>query len=206
MRHIIPCLLVACLSMPSLAQVHMELASQSYLVIEGRSTINRFACKTDALSGQGRLSADGGYAVLSLAVRDLDCGKTQMNRDLRTAMKAKDHPEIRFELVDASRAGSTGRLIVIGELTIAGVSRRIDIRPRAKETEPGVYRLRGEKQLRMSDFGVNPPTALAGLIKAHDEIMVRFDLVARTSDLTVCLEPSITDSHRTAPALSSLYQ
>jgi hypothetical protein len=38
--------------------------------------------------------------------------------------------------------------------------------------------LTGKQRLLMSDFGIDPPTALLGLIRARDRILVRFDLVA----------------------------
>jgi hypothetical protein len=36
----------------------------------------------------------------------------------------------------------------------------------------------GSLQVRMTDFGVEPPTALFGLVKAHDDILIRFHLMA----------------------------
>ena len=38
------------------------------------------------------------------------------------------------------------------------------------------FRLRARLPLRMTDFGVTPPTALFGMVKAKDDLVVTFDL------------------------------
>ncbi|MGH9361260.1 MAG: hypothetical protein ACRD2T_05030, partial [Thermoanaerobaculia bacterium] len=40
----------------------------------------------------------------------------------------------------------------------------------------GRYRITGALELKMTDFGIQPPTALMGLIRAGDGLRVRFDL------------------------------
>jgi hypothetical protein len=42
----------------------------------------------------------------------------------------------------------------------------------------GTYQATGSLPLLMSDFGIDPPTAMFGLIKVHDQITVRFKLIA----------------------------
>jgi hypothetical protein len=46
----------------------------------------------------------------------------------------------------------------------------------AQRLSPTRFRIRAELPLKMTDFGVTPPTALFGAVRAHDALEVRFDL------------------------------
>ena len=40
---------------------------------------------------------------------------------------------------------------------------------------PDRFRIRAEMPVRMTDFGITPPTALFGIVKARNELTVRFE-------------------------------
>ena len=67
-------------------------------------------------------------------------------------------------------------LRVEGEITLAGTSRPVTIDVTATQLAPNRFRLRGGLPLRMTDFGIQPPVALFGLIRARDELWVSVDL------------------------------
>lgn len=168
------------------APLQAAVLSESRVAITGTSTLNRFECEAGSVQGTGRFENGRAEARVTVPVKAFDCGKSRMNHDLREAMKASKNPEIRFELTDVehveSEPGKAGRLRVTGYLTIAGETRTVAFEASAERREGGKYRARGRSELRMSDFGVTPPTALAGLIRAHDQIVVHFDLLASISN------------------------
>ncbi|GIV59584.1 YceI family protein [Rhodocaloribacter litoris] len=185
------------------AQQRVVLAEESRLWIEGQTSVNRFACEARSFAGEGVLAggnvlsgspakrgASRGIqrhvARLVVPVRQFDCGKDRMNADLYEALKAETHPEIVFELEEAEVVGprrdSTVALRVDGRLRIAGVENDITLTVTAWPAGAGRYRARGGYPLRMSDYGVDPPRALLGLIRVQDQIVVRFDLVAVPAD------------------------
>jgi hypothetical protein len=43
----------------------------------------------------------------------------------------------------------------------------------------GRLRAMGSKAIKMTDYNVEPPTAMLGLVKAENELTVHFDLIAR---------------------------
>jgi hypothetical protein len=49
----------------------------------------------------------------------------------------------------------------------------------------GALRARGAVAMRMTDFGIKPPTGLFGLIRSRNEITVRFDLVVSGQTIVV---------------------
>lgn len=160
-------------------QTRVALVEGSRVQVDGTSTVNRFACATAVLRGEGELRDDGADAQLVVPIATLDCGHSRMNRDLQKTMRANEYPDIRFELVDADAAVTDGRITVRGLLTIAGVTREIAVRPREIIEEGGGYRVRGEIMVRMSEFGLDPPRVLAGLVRVRDEIVVRYDVLAK---------------------------
>ncbi|NNF04982.1 MAG: YceI family protein [Rhodothermales bacterium] len=114
----------------------------------------------------------------------LDCGLPAMNRDLRESLKVDMQPTIDFrlgrtELLAApEKNGGLYLLRAHGWLSLAGTERQIDVILEGERTDTGTLRGWGSKDLRMSDFGIKPPSALFGLVRAHDEITVRFNFIA----------------------------
>lgn len=167
------------------AQLKASVLPDSRLVIEGRSTVSGFECDARTLKGSGTFQNGQAGAKLVVPVSSFDCGMSRMNRDFHEAMDADDHPEIVFELADVEATGRLehgSHLIVKGRLSIAGTTREVRIQAQAEQVYEGLYRVRGERELFMTDFGIEPPTALAGLVRTQDRINVRFDLLAATTE------------------------
>jgi hypothetical protein len=137
-----------------------------------------------------RLDGDGEQAAgwdadveLRIPIQALECGNAAMEHDMRKALRAAQYPEIgyRFVRLGEARYAPAGAvpafaLRVEGEITLAGASRPVTIDVTATRIAPGRFRLRGGLPLRMTDFGIEPPVALLGLIRARDELWVSIDL------------------------------
>lgn len=172
----------------------VRLESGSRIWIEGRSNVNRFECTAGAFEGHAHLrnepgtdrsTWDGGRIDLSveITVRSFECGRDRMNRDLYDALRSDEHQQITFRYRDTDvffMDPQTGlySLKVIGDLTVAGKTREITFPADGRLLEEGKMRVTGEKLIRMSDYDIEPPTGLLGLVRAEDELNVRFDLIA----------------------------
>lgn len=182
------------LAWPAQGQVRVALQDGSRIWIEGSSNVNAFTCRAREIQGQGRVPDMTGTSdtdattraeiALTVPVRTFDCGKRQMNEDLYQALQVRSHPTIHYELDEAEVVArpqgtdATYRLEARGYLTIAGTTRPVTLDLTARRLAEGRFRAQGSLPLLMTDFGVEPPTALLGLVRAHDRIVVRFDLVA----------------------------
>ncbi len=161
-----------------------ELAPESRFWIDGTATTGPWTCEADDVSGSGTIGGRDLAAEVAVPVRAFDCGVGPMNRDLRRALRAEAHPAIEFSLeraeaLDAEpRPGDWVRVRAVGTLRLAGTDRRITVLAEGRRRPDGRVDLRGEQPLRMSDFGVRPPSHALGLVRAHDPITVRFDLTA----------------------------
>jgi len=126
--------------------------------------------------------------VLRVPISTLRCGNKIMERDMNHALRADRFPEIEFRftalhgVVNHDIDEHTYRFIIGGVLTLAGVARNIEVCVVAARLAPQRFRIQAELPLRMTDFGIAPPTALFGVIKSHDDLRVRFDLVLQASE------------------------
>lgn len=173
----------------------VTLDPSSEIRIEGSSTLGRFDCVASSFRGSGAVApnakeaartrpaaaGEGARANLSVEVASFDCGMGAMNRDLVRALQGHAHPQIEFKMKHAhviDRDDDRARIHVTGTIQIAGVEQSIATVVQAEQIATRRFRVTGSKRLFMTDFGISPPTALLGLIRADDRITVNFDLVA----------------------------
>jgi len=141
----------------------------------------------------GQISADQlqlspglrAIAELSVPVMSLHGDSQGMDRDMYSALKAPQYPSIQYRLEKAQDAQvrqdpTTGKpaflLRVTGALTVAGVQRTLATELTIERDASQHYLVHAQIPIRMTDFGVTPPTALLGLIRARDSLSVIFDL------------------------------
>ena len=120
---------------------------------------------------------------LRIPVTTFRCGNRVMESDMRRALKADQHAFVEFVFrqlqggiehdIDSGRY----RAELIGDLTLAGVTKRIVLELSAERVSRTKFRFRSQLPLRMTQFGVTPPSALFGAIKARDHLTVHFDLL-----------------------------
>lgn len=171
----------------AVAQTRVTVDPDSRLWIEGSSTVNKFTCDAGRIDGEAILDRGRSEAEVVIPVDTFDCGKSRMNKDFYKALKGDAYPRIHFELTDAavgSAHGSGFDVTVSGRLTISGVTRNISLVSQGRKQSDGQFRVVGKLPLSMRDFNIEPPTAFAGLIRAHDRIVVAFDLVATLDGAT----------------------
>ncbi|REL33208.1 YceI family protein [Rhodohalobacter sp. SW132] len=161
----------------------------SRLWIEGRSNVNQFSCRAERYNSNIKPpAADTTIEVeVDIAVAGFECGKRRMNRDLNDALMSEEHPFISFEYTDTrsmdfSDSSDQYRLLVAGNLTVAGHTRQIEFPMEAYVQQDGTIRATGKTELRMTDYNVEPPTALLGIVKVDDLFTVHFELFASTRD------------------------
>ena len=196
----IPLLLTLLIGSASPANAQRYVISpKSELWIAGTSTLNAFECRAKTLSFDYEVAHQiqgSGFTVpgvsLVVPVRSLDCENRRMNRDLQDALQADDFPDIRLDvlkidLVPEAQADveqmNTPSVDVYVTMTLAGVSREILIQMTGWLDEDLNLHGVGALEVKMTDFDVDPPTALFGLVKAHDDITIRFHLTAQASEV-----------------------
>lgn len=99
-----------------------------------------------------------------------------MDKKTKKALMAEEHPVIRFTLPNATVLTPGRTNYIQGTLKIAGVSKTIDLAVAVNQTSSGELVCTGKKDLKMTDFKIDPPTALMGAMKTGDDISVKFSV------------------------------
>lgn len=152
--------------------------------LEGTFTLGRFKCTATEVRGELRgvdgetREANGSDATITVPVERVRCGNDAMEEDLYRAVNSTVHPNIYYR---ANRAavyvadGEARRVVIAGTLELNGVKRPVTVRAVADAPDtPG--RVVGSATFLLTEFGVKPPTAMLGLIRAGNKIVIRFDL------------------------------
>ncbi len=153
--------------------------------------MNQFNCRAERYNTtftQPRPEHDRVDVEVDIAVSGFECGKRRMNRDLKEALRSEDFPSISFDYKETlsmtfDDTQDQYLLTIAGYLTVAGHKKEIEFPMEAIALEDGTLRASGQTELRMSDYNVEPPTALLGLVKVDDRLTVHFELFANTSNL-----------------------
>lgn len=126
--------------------------------------------------------------TLQVPVKEIESGKGGMNNKIYGALKEEDHPNITFALdevtnISSSTEDTTFTLSLSGSLTVAGNTRDITINNvKGVQHAGGVYQYTGSTSMKMTDFDVEPPSAMFGAIKAGDKITVSFDVFMKADN------------------------
>lgn len=119
---------------------------------------------------------------LRIPVTTLRCGNRQMERDMYRALRSDAYPTIEFRFaeliggVNHDIDGGNYHAKIAGVLTLAGARRNVSIDVVAERVSRDRFRLHARLPLRMTDFSITPPTALFGMVRAKDDLVVQFDL------------------------------
>lgn len=198
---IIP-LLLSIRPAPEFREVSFFIEGDSELSLKGSSNVNEFACICLCVNESQRhfLQIETGnysqYAEfdqtnLRLETESLDCGHRGINKDLYKTLESENHPFIVIELRKARLKEARTISTAVGEwsnitaqtaITIAGVTRDVEMDVKGKRLDDGRYRFVCSKDLFMSDFQIDPPKPLFGLIKVNDLIQINIDLTVRLAE------------------------
>ena len=158
----------------------------SSLKVLGTSNIHDWEIEAEDVQGDLKAQIEDGQLVqideLNFAVvaENLKSGKGGMDKNTYKALDTDKHQRITYQLQNVKNIDCTlktnCKVTTSGYLTIAGTKKLIDLTFDAKVTGDKIT-LNGNQRLRMTDFKVDPPTAMFGTITTGDEINIQFQTV-----------------------------
>lgn len=176
----------------------VSVTPDSKLWIDGTSNLHSWTCNATSLEASievdpiaaSKLDVAAPKALkrvqVQVPVKAIKCGHGGMDDNLYKALKADGSPNISyilatFEAVPGDEA-DTFTLHTAGTLSVAGVENKITMDVTATRLPDGSVRATGVVPIKMTDYGVQPPTAIFGRLKTGNEVKVNFELTvgART--------------------------
>jgi polyisoprenoid-binding protein YceI len=164
----------------------LYLLSTEYTVtIDGTSNLRDWKENVGTVSGamEAQVNQDGSIGLNSIRITmqvlsiKSDMGRVMDNKT-HEALKANVHPEIVFTLNTPLKLTPVRNCItaipINGNLFLAGVCRPVTMLVKTFEISQGKLQFEGYQNLKMTDFGVRPPTALFGTMRASADITIHF--------------------------------
>lgn len=153
--------------------------SNQKFMVKGTSSLHDW--HMEATDGQGEcvLTQTNGIiniqkAEVKFKAEALESGKRGMDKNAYKALKTEDFPWIEFKL-SAFEAKQAGKGLVKGDLTIAGFTKPVTFEVETVQGT-GTITVSGTSAFKLTDFKIDPPTALMGTIKTGDDVTVEFNL------------------------------
>jgi hypothetical protein len=189
--------LIGVLALGAPAQSSYRVGAGTKFFIDGTSTLHDWTAEVQQVEGeltlgkefsQKKLPPPGSpipQARIRCSVKSIVSGKGSVMDDrIYAAFDEPQHPHILFDLQEGKVLSITDeakgifRVSAAGMLSMAGQSRSIRLELEGRRMAPGIYSFSGRHSLRMTEFGMKPPTAMFGQIETGDEVTIRFTLTA----------------------------
>lgn len=168
--------------------------AQSQVWFEAGATLGRFRGTAHDVVGWAQLADTVTFrdtrGRVELMVASFRTGNTLRDRHLRATMQVERYPRIIFVLDEVVRppgpprpgpgdahAADGGRPVILhGALIIRDTTRAVEIPARA-QLDGETLRVRGELPIRLTDYGIDPPSRLLGTARMRNELELHFDAV-----------------------------
>ncbi len=155
---------------------------------DAKSTLHDFSGATQKVEGELvanlRRPEVGCKGKIMVDAASLDSGEPARDADMREQLGVSEHGKLTFEwsaftdtVAEEKTMRTTG--IARGKLTIHGMTRDVAMPVRVSVDASKRAVIEGELALKMSDFGVEPPSKL-GMISVEDEVKIWIALRARS--------------------------
>ncbi len=157
--------------------------------LSGTSTLHNWAMDAKTFSGEAQFDFKAGSSDeltsikslnFSLEVQNLKSGENGLDKNAYKALKTGEYKDILYELTSATVSSVSGNKYLLktnGSLTIAGVTKDVEMDVYCVVNEDASITCTGSKKLLMTDYQVKPPTFMLGAMKTGDAITLNFVLV-----------------------------
>ncbi len=148
-----------------------------FVVIEGSSNVNQFQfinTEPEVQNSAGNIQEEN---LIHIPVHSFETSNNRMLNDFYDMVKAGRHPYIKIEIEPRGRADFdevTGMTNFRTKVTIAGKSNSYVVPSTMSECDQSGFMLKGDLQVKLTDFDIEPPTKLLGAVKVNDEVFIKF--------------------------------
>lgn len=169
------------------AQSRLVLQPGSTITVSGTSNVHDWEMTTTSPSSfaEFKMQPDGKPETLQslnfkLKKNSLKSDKSGLDKRALEALRASKNPEISFQSVAPAQVKQNGEKMLIttrGNLSIAGVTKVVDVNAECTNGNGSTLVCKGETKLKMTDFDVTPPTMMLGTLKTGDEVTISYTII-----------------------------
>lgn len=187
LKQVILCLATATLLLftsPVVAQEAYKIQKANVL-LTGTSTLHNWEMKADGFSCNSLFQLENNKVAqvksltLTIPVQSLKSGKSAMDKNAYSALKADEFKQITYVITSTKVVGN--KVVCAGNLTIAGVTKSMEVESICTVNADNTIVCKTSKSFKMSEFNVEPPSFMFGSVTTGDEITMAFDLTFKKS-------------------------
>jgi hypothetical protein len=159
------------------------------LRIDGSTNINNFNCTITNYSSADTILVSRNNpqqlqlnGSVKLDIENFNCHNPMMTADFQKTLHAREFPKLVMRFIsltsypEASKPEPIKGIVII---ELAGRSRPYEIDYRVLTAESNFINMVGSKKVNFSDFNIEPPRKLGGMIRTNNELSVVFNLRMR---------------------------
>jgi polyisoprenoid-binding protein YceI len=176
----------------ALAQVPYQIAANKNgsMKLSGTSTFHNWNMNAQTFAGDAQFNFAPGAAgklssirslSFSLPVLNLKSKDKGLDKNAYKALKSEEFKSILYTLssstVTAGKAANQYLVKTTGNLSIAGVTHTVSMNVDCVVNTDTTITCTGSNDLKMSDYGIKPPTFMLGAMKTGDAITLNYTLV-----------------------------
>lgn len=161
----------------------------SKLTIDGKTNVNSFQCAITQYFGSDTLVLREGRSrrpvftkgYVGLKAESFDCGMQVMTNDFSKTIHANKYPVVSIEFISFERIprydGSEDKFKGKLKISLGGTTKSFEMNCTIEAEKSGYIHLKGGRDFTFSDFNLEPPTKMLGMVKVNDDLKVNFHLV-----------------------------
>lgn len=171
--------------------ITMTVKDSPQMKIDGDANVRSWDADVEKVNGTLKLTDVENFSIenlkpenikeltLTIPVEGINSDSGRLTRNLHGYLKKDDYPEITFKLnrvTEIEIENGSARITAEGVINAAGKDHTVTMTSTASLNGDGTINFRGEQELLMTDFDIDPPTAVMGTIRARDEIVISYNV------------------------------
>jgi len=155
----------------------------SKITILGTSSVHDWTIEVKEFKCDASINLDDKHNASLLGVnmiceaKNVECDNRIMTGKTYKALDGDKHPQITFKATETVNVSNGSESSVKGQLTIAGQTKEVSLPFKLVDENGSSIKINGKVPVKMSDFKIEPPTAMMGALKTGDDIEIAYDII-----------------------------
>lgn len=150
--------------------------TQSSITIFGTSSVHDWESDVKTFNVSGMMTDEAVKDLkVEVVVKSINSGKSIMDDKTYESLQASKYPKVVFSAANLTVNGN--KVSGTGKLQLVGQTRDIPINAELITQTAGQAKVKGEVEIDMTKFGIDPPTAMFGTLETGEKVTIAYQLL-----------------------------
>ncbi|GLB51082.1 hypothetical protein NBRC110019_01210 [Neptunitalea chrysea] len=150
--------------------------AQGKISVKITTNVNSFSCdckENDFIYANKTISTAKDNTTILFPLVSFNCPKKLMERDLQELFKSEVYPYAKLSILEKDINKNTGDTTIKFSLTLKDVTKTYEVLLANVKRGDKNY-LSGDQMIQLTNFNVEPPTKMLGVIRVRNEVNIAF--------------------------------